>query len=72
MAEDKKNIIYKCPCCFNRFIDVVIDKYADGMYRCMKCGFNGTEEDVQKLYKAFRTRYKLTGTRMDLDEQRRR
>ncbi len=72
MAEIKKDIIYKCPCCFNRFIDVVIDKYDDGMYRCMKCGFNGTIDDVQRLYESFRTRYKLIGTRMDLNEQRRR
>ena len=72
MAETKKDIIYKCPCCFNRFIDVVIDKDEDGIYRCMKCGFNGTIEEVQKLYESFRTRYTLIRTRMDLDEQRRR
>lgn len=71
MAEAKKDIIYKCPCCFNRFIDVVIDKDEDGVYRCMKCGFNGTIDDVQAAYSAFKRRYKLMGTRMDLDMQRR-
>ena len=33
MAEAKKDVIYKCPCCFNRFIDVVIDKDENGVYR---------------------------------------
>ncbi len=69
--KDTKNITYRCPCCFNRFIDVTIEKDKDGIYRCLKCGFNGTIDDVLNAYSNFRSRYKLRGTRITLDEQRR-
>ncbi len=72
MAENQKDIIYKCPCCFNRFIDVPIDKDGDGIYRCMKCGFNGTLGDMLELYANFKKRYRLMATRLTLEEQRRR
>ncbi len=72
MAKNEKDIIYKCPCCFNRFIDVVIDKDENGVYHCLKCGFNGTVDEVKAGYDSFRKRYKLNSTRMDLETQRRR
>lgn len=73
MSENKEKLgggIYRCPCCFNRFIDVTIDKDKAGVFRCLKCGFNGSEEDVLAAYASFRSRYKLRGKRISLEEQR--
>ncbi len=72
MAANKKDtgIIYRCPACFNTLNDVVIDMYDDGMYRCVKCGFNATPEELQQRYAEFRSRYKLIGTRLTLEQQR--
>lgn len=70
MAEVKKGVIYRCPCCLNRFIDVTIEKDKDGVYRCLKCGFNGTYEELMHAYDIFRSRYKMIKTRIPLDVQR--
>ena len=72
MPANKKDcgIIYRCPACLNNLNDVIIDMYEDGMYRCVKCGYNATPEGVKKGYADVRARYKLLATRITLDEQR--
>ncbi len=70
MSETKENIIYKCPACFNSINDVIIDLHPDGVYRCMKCGYNDTLEGLQKKYADFRSRYKLKTVRLTLEQQR--
>jgi predicted RNA-binding Zn-ribbon protein involved in translation (DUF1610 family) len=72
MAANKKDsgVIYRCPSCLNGLVDIVLDRYDDGLYHCVKCGFRGTDEDVQAHYAAFRGRYGLIATRITLDEQR--
>ena len=71
MLENRKNMkIYKCPLCFGRQIDVIIDLYSDGIYRCAKCGYNDTFEGMMEKYAEFKERYKLNGIRLTLEEQR--
>ncbi len=70
MSEVKENIIYKCPACFCTLNDVIIDRDADGIYRCMKCGYNDTHEGLMTKYAEFRSRYKLKATRITLEDQR--
>ncbi len=71
MSESKKeNIIYKCPACFNSINDVIIDRDENGIYRCMKCGYNDDHEGLMKKYAEFRSRYKLKTVRLTLEDQR--
>ena len=66
MAE-KKVIIYRCPVCFARENDVVINKY-DGIYRCVKCSFFGSEEQIQKMYADLRQKYTLRTKRITVED----
>ena len=72
MAANKKDsgIIYRCPLCFDTLNDVVIDRYDDGKYHCVKCGYTGTHEELLERYAEFRSRYKLLGTRLTVEDQR--
>ena len=64
------DVTYKCPMCFNNLIDVTIFADEDGMYRCLKCGYNDTYEGLLEQYERFRSRYKLSTKRLTLDDQR--
>ena len=66
MAE-KKLITYRCPVCFARENDVVIRQY-DGVYRCVKCSFFGSEEDIRSMYAELRKKYRLRTTRITLTD----
>ena len=66
MAE-KKVIIYRCPVCFARENDVVIKKY-DGVYRCVKCSFFGSEEQIQEMYADLRQKYTLRTKRITVED----
>lgn len=71
MAKNEKGeVIYRCPMCLNRLVDVVIDKYEDGKYHCAKCGFVASEEIVKEKYDEFRSRYRLIDKRITLEEQK--
>lgn len=72
MAEYKKTegVIYRCPLCLFTLNDVPISEYEDGVFRCVKCGYNGTFENMTNHYYNFRSRYSLMGKRITLDEQR--
>ncbi len=69
--KQKQDITYRCPLCFKTLNDVVIDMYDDGKYHCVKCGYVATNEELLGRYAEIRSRYKLIGTRLDLDTQRR-
>lgn len=72
MSDSKKNegVIYRCPICLGTLNDVTIDADRDGIYRCMKCGYNGNYENLMEQYARFRSRYKLMKVRLTLEEQR--
>lgn len=60
MAQSGKGPLnYRCPSCFMRDLDM--DMFYDKEkkeYYCLRCAFTGTEEEVQKLNKMARFRYK--------------
>lgn len=66
MAAEKV-ITYRCPVCFARENDVVIRKY-DGIYRCVKCSFFGSEEQIRQMYGELRKKYTLRTTRVTMEE----
>ncbi|MBE5040507.1 hypothetical protein [Ructibacterium gallinarum] len=72
MADNEKNnnVIYRCPMCLDRLVDVIIDEDNDGMFRCVKCGFHGDYAELMKEYENFRRRYGLMHTRITLQEQK--
>lgn len=70
MSENTENeMIFRCPICFNSGIDVYL-KQEDKKYRCLKCSFTGTKQDIEAMYDDFRKRYRLLGKRLTLEEQR--
>lgn len=69
-AQKNEGVVYRCPMCLNTLNDVTIDVDKDGIYRCLKCGFNGTYEELTERYREFRSRYKLMKTRLTIDVQR--
>lgn len=73
MSDSKKNtrVVYRCPICLNTLNDVTVIADKGGIFRCMKCGYNGDFEDLMKEYAQFRARYRLAGKRLTLEEQRR-
>ena len=72
MSQNTKGVtkIYKCPLCFSRQIDVIIDPDENGIYRCVKCGYNDNFDGLMRNYAEFKKRYRLLGTRLTLEEQR--
>ena len=64
---EKKVIIYRCPVCFARENDVYIRKY-DGVYRCVKCSFFGTEEQIRQMYTDLQKKYTLRTTRTTMED----
>jgi len=72
MAYYKKTegVIYRCPMCLFTLNDVTVFEDADGIYRCLKCGFHGTFEEMTEHYYNFRARYSMVGKRLTLEEQR--
>lgn len=73
MSYNKKNdgVIYRCPVCLGTLIDVTIAPDENGIYRCLKCGYNGNHDELIEKYGQFRSRYKLMKVRLTLEEQRR-
>ncbi len=65
-----KDKTYKCPMCFGMLNDVIITPDENGIYRCVKCGYNDDFEGLTEQYELFRKRYKLRATRLTLEEQR--
>lgn len=72
MSDNKKNegVIYRCPICLGALNDVTIDMDENGIYRCMKCGYNGDLKELMEMYAQFRARYKLRKVRLTLEDQR--
>ncbi|MBQ6875829.1 MAG: hypothetical protein IJN46_06305 [Lachnospiraceae bacterium] len=72
MSDHKKNegVIYRCPACLGTLNDVTIDADENGIYRCLKCGYNGDFKNLMEQYARFRSKYKLMKTRLTLEEQR--
>lgn len=72
MAEIKKDesVIFRCPMCLNRLVDVIIDEYEDGVFRCIKCGYAGSAEEIYNKYDEFRSKYRLIDKRITLEEQK--
>ena len=66
MAQSTKGKLnYRCPSCFMRDID--IDMFFDEDkkdYYCIRCAFNGSEEDVLRLNEMARYRYRAMKKRV--------
>ena len=66
MAQSTKGKLnYRCPSCFMRDID--IDMFFDEdkkEYYCLRCAFNGSEEDVLRLNEMARYRYRAMKKRV--------
>lgn len=66
MAQSSKGKLnFRCPSCFLRDLD--IDMFYDKdkkQYYCLRCQYEGTEEDVLRDNEIVRFRYKLMHTRI--------
>lgn len=61
--------IMRCPVCFSRDIDVLMEQEPQGHY-CIKCGFRGAESEVRALYKDVQKKFHWNLRRLTLDDQR--
>lgn len=59
----------RCPVCFSREIDVVMLMPSPGQYRCIKCSFEGSDQEVAGMYADIRKKYHWMGRRLTLEEQ---
>lgn len=57
----------RCPVCFSRDIDVLM-KLENGVYKCLKCSFTGTEAEVRNFYLDIQKKFKWIQTRITMDE----
>lgn len=64
-------VIFRCPSCLNSLVDITIFPGEDKIYRCMKCSYTGTQEDLLRAYQNFRSKYRLLHKRLTLEDQRR-
>lgn len=60
-------MIYRCPVCFAREIDVILHK-AGEQYYCTKCSFTGNEDCVLEMYEDLKKKYRFINTRITLDD----
>ena len=70
-ADAVSETIVRAFSCLGTLNDVTIFADKDGIYRCLKCGYNGNYENLMEQYARFRSKYKLMKTRLTLEEQRR-
>ena len=64
---EKKEIIYRCPVCFSREVDVVLHKHGDTYY-CVKCSFWGTKEKIRDMYVDMKKKYAFMTRRITLED----
>lgn len=60
MDANKERMIYRCPECFAKDIDVILlfDE-KDKEFYCVKCCFTGKRENIEEQYRFFRkSKYK--------------
>jgi len=69
MAENRENVILRCPVCFARENDVVLLRGGEQWY-CVKCSFEGDETRVRELYADQQKKYRWRARRLTLEEQR--
>lgn len=68
---DKYRLLKRCPVCFSREIDVLLIPMGNENHRCVKCGFEGSEAEIQNHYRDIQKKYHWMGKRLTRDEQRR-
>ncbi len=66
MAQATKGKLnYRCPACFMRDLDMdMFYDEATGEYYCLRCAFRGTRQEVLKLNRQARYRYKYLKKRV--------
>jgi DNA-directed RNA polymerase subunit RPC12/RpoP len=67
-GNSKTKMIYRCPVCFNTTVDIPLINEEDN-FRCLKCSFTGTKNDVIEMYNDFKKRYRLMDSRITLEQQ---
>ncbi|MEG0693500.1 MAG: hypothetical protein RR444_10535 [Oscillospiraceae bacterium] len=58
MFKDNPNIVFWCLVCFARENDVVLRQKDDENYYCIKCSFQGNENDILRSYQHLKEKYK--------------
>lgn len=71
MSEYNERVNFRCPVCLSALTDILLEKNTDGTFRCIKCSYIGTRENIIERYAQFRSKYKRRFDRITLDEQRR-
>jgi len=60
----------RCPVCFSRDIDVLMEREGDDGHYCVKCGFRGQESEVRGMYKDIQKKFHWNLRRLTLEQQR--
>jgi Zn ribbon nucleic-acid-binding protein len=62
--------VMRCPVCFSRDIDVLMEQHG-ALHYCVKCSFRGPESEVRAMYKDIQKKFHWNIKRLTLADQRR-
>ena len=68
-GHSKTQMIYRCPVCFYTTVDIPLIKDGNN-FRCLKCSFTGTKNNILAMYNDFKKRYRVTDGRITLADQK--
>lgn len=67
MSKNESNLTMRCPICLEREVDVLL-LCGKQTYYCVKCSYNGDEQDVRSRYAGIRAKYRNRTRRLSLDD----
>ena len=70
MSDYNEGVNFRCQVCLSALTDIPLEKNPDGSFRCLKCSYTGSFEDIIARYAQFRSKYTLRKERLTLEMQR--
>lgn len=70
MSETHSHQLTKrCPVCFSRDIDVLLQSVDDDHFYCVKCSFTGSASEISAMYRDIQKKYHWMSRRITMEEQ---
>jgi len=70
MSDTKTHQLTKrCPVCFSREIDILLQTAGDDQFYCVKCSFTGSTSEISAMYRDIQKKYHWMSRRIPMEEQ---